>query len=308
MYVTKMSGIQVNKLHTFLGHKDAVYTLEPTDDQSVFFSGAGDGMVVRWDFDEPDEGNLVANLPNSVYALQYIKEKHQLIIGQNFQGIHVIDLLKNEEVGSLSLPKSEIFDLKHVDNRLLASTAAGSVFVIDLEQLQVIEQLNHSDKSARCISINAQSEEFAVGYSDHMVRIFDINTYRLKHELAGHTNSVFTVAYHPQHQLLLSGGRDAHMKVWNISDNYALQESVVAHLYAINHIEFSPNGQLFVTCSMDKSIKVWDAQKLKLLKVIDKARYAGHGTSVNKLFWSSYNQQLASCSDDRTITIWDLKA
>jgi len=302
-----MSGIQVNKIHSFLGHKDSIYTLEPADDQSVFFSGAGDGMVVQWDLDNPDEGHLVANLPNSVYALQYIKHKHRLIVGQNFQGIHVIDLKKNEELGSLSLSKSQIFDLKYQDNHLFACMGEGSIFVIDLKELRVLEQLNHSDESARCISINDQLGEFAVGYSDHRIRIFDLKTFRLKHELTGHTNSVFTVAYHPQFPLLLSGGRDAHIKVWNVEDNYSLQESIAAHLYAINHIEFSPNGQLFVTCSMDKSIKVWNAQELKLLKVIDKARYAGHGTSVNKLYWSAYNQQLASCSDDRTITIWDLK-
>ncbi len=307
MYSIGMSGIQVNKLHTFLGHKDAVYTLEPADGKSSFFSGAGDGMVVRWDFDKPDEGHLVVNLPNSVYALQYIKDKHQLIVGQNFQGIHVIDLLKNDEVGSLSLSKSEIFDLKYNGNHLFASTADGSVYVIDLEELRIVEQLNHSIKSARCISINVRSEEFAVGYSDHMVRIFDLNTCRLKHELAGHTNSVFTVAYHPKQPLLLSGGRDAYLKVWNIEDNYSLKESVAAHMFAINHLEFSPNGQLFVTCSMDKSIKVWNAHEFKLLKVIDKDRYAGHGTSVNKLYWSPYKMQLASCSDDRTISIWDLK-
>ncbi len=308
MYATAMAGIQVKKIHTFLGHKDAVYTLGPGDGQSVFFSGAGDGMVVRWDLADPDKGNLVVNLPNSVYALQYIKENHQLIVGQNFQGIHVIDLLKNEEVGSLSLAKSEIFDLKYTKNTLFASTAGGSVFVIDLKGLTVLQQLNHSNKSARCISINTGAGEFAVGYSDHIIRIFDLETYQLKHELTGHTNSVFTVAYHPHKPILLSGGRDANMRLWNMKDNYSLRESVVAHLYTINHLEFSPNGQLFVTCSMDKSIKVWNAQEFKLLKVIDKARYAGHGTSVNKLYWSPYNQQLASCSDDRTVSIWDLKA
>jgi WD40 repeat protein len=57
---------------------------------------------------------------------------------------------------------------------------------------------------------------------------------------------------------------------------------------------------------MDKSIKVWDMEALKLLKVIDKARHAGHGTSVNKLLWTNYNDQLASASDDRTISIWNI--
>jgi WD40 repeat protein len=57
---------------------------------------------------------------------------------------------------------------------------------------------------------------------------------------------------------------------------------------------------------MDKSIKVWDSEKLKLLKVIDRARHAGHGTSVNKVLWTSYQNQLLSASDDRTISVWNI--
>jgi WD40 repeat protein len=57
---------------------------------------------------------------------------------------------------------------------------------------------------------------------------------------------------------------------------------------------------------MDKSIKVWDAAELKLLKVIDRSRHAGHGTSVNKVLWTDYNNQLLSASDDRMISVWDI--
>jgi WD40 repeat protein len=51
---------------------------------------------------------------------------------------------------------------------------------------------------------------------------------------------------------------------------------------------------------------VWDWEALKLLKVIDRARHAGHGTSVNKLLWTNYNQQLVSASDDRSISVWNI--
>ena len=78
------------------------------------------------------------------------------------------------------------------------------------------------------------------------------------------------------------------------------------HMYAINHLSFSPDSKYFVTCSMDKSIKVWDAEKFQLLKVIDKARHAGHGTSVNKVLWSGYNNLLVSGSDDRSISVWEI--
>jgi WD40 repeat protein len=46
---------------------------------------------------------------------------------------------------------------------------------------------------------------------------------------------------------------------------------------------------------------------MQLLKVIDKARHAGHGTSVNKLWWSSFNNQLISASDDRSISVWEIE-
>lgn len=302
-----MSGFKVTKLHTFRGHKDSIYTLEPMDGEPVFFSGAGDGMVVCWDLNQPDKGHLVAKMKNSVYALQSIPDKNQLIIGHNFQGIHIIDLKENKERGSLALDSTAIFDIKHVNGKLVVACGSGAVYVISPKDLKILETLKYSDKSARCISISDDQQEFAIGYSDNTIRVFNLTDYQLTHQLDGHTNSVFTVAYHPHQPLLISAGRDAHIRAWDLKENYASTRSIAAHMYTINHIEFSPNGLHFVTCSMDKSIKVWDAQEFKLLKVIDKARHAGHGTSVNKLYWSHYNQQLVSCSDDRTISVWDLK-
>jgi WD40 repeat protein len=94
--------------------------------------------------------------------------------------------------------------------------------------------------------------------------------------------------------------------VWDVNAQYRLGEEVAAHLYAINDLALSPDAKYLASASMDKSIKVWDAQNLRLLKVIDKGRHAGHGTSVNKLLWTSFNNQLLSASDDRTISAWDL--
>jgi WD40 repeat protein len=150
------------------------------------------------------------------------------------------------------------------------------------------------------------TNELAAGYSDDVVRVYDATTMELKYELASHTNSVFTVVYSPDGSLLLTAGRDAHLRVWQVVEAYKERGYVIAHMYTINHITYSPDGRYFATCSMDKSIKLWDAQTFKLLKVIDKVRNASHGTSVNKLFWSAHQNQLVSCSDDRTISVWDI--
>ena len=156
------------------------------------------------------------------------------------------------------------------------------------------------------MAVNPVLGELAVGYSDNAIRVFDLDDLRLKYEWFGHRNSVFALSYTPDFKTLLSGSRDARLKAWDASGTYQQSGGVVAHLYAINNIAFSEDGKHFVTCSLDKSIKVWAADELKLLKVIDKTRHAGHGTSVNKLLWTSFDDQLVSASDDRTISVWDI--
>jgi WD repeat-containing protein 61 len=298
--------VSVNRESTLTGHKDCIYTLAGAKDSQICYSGAGDGLVVAWDLADPENGKLVAKVPNSVYALALDENRNQLILGHNYDGIHFIDLDTLKERYSLKLTAAAIFDIQVFEDLCFVCTGDGELIEINISESPTItKRLTLSSKSVRALSVNPVDMELAVGSSDHLVRILDLKDLSVKNEIRGHSNSVFTVRYTPDYQHLMTAGRDANFKVWD-TIKYQQQESVVAHLYAINHIDFSPSGKHFVTCSMDKAIKVWDMQTFRLLKVIDKARHAGHGTSVNKLFWSGYKNQLVSASDDRTISVWNL--
>jgi WD40 repeat protein len=296
---------QIQKLHTITGHNDCIYTLQGGIDPGTFFSGAGDGMIVRWNLKDPENGEVIAKLPNSVYALLYDRFSDLLIAGHNYEGIHLLDWKNKKETGSLQLTKSAIFDIQAIENKLIVASGDGTVNLVDTQQLNILAKAEATDKSARTIAVNEKHGEIAVGYSDHFIRVFDENL-SLKAEWKAHENSVFTLRYVPGTRFLISGSRDARFKVWDPQSGFGQVEEVVAHMYAINHIEFSPDGKHFVTCSMDKSIKVWHTEELRLLKVIDKARHAGHGTSVNKLLWTTFNDQLLSAGDDRTISVWNI--
>ena len=300
-----MSKVQVARIHSLTGHRDAIYALQPSATPSQFFSAAGDGMVALWDLNSPEQGQLIAKLPNSVYALHYLADEDILVAGQNFEGIHLLDWKNKKEIGSLQLTKAAIFDIQSFDDMLLLASGDGSITAVERKNLIIAGRVQLSEKSARCIAINKMSGDVAVGYSDNFIRVFD-EKLNLKVEWQAHGNSVFTLRYSPDNKWLISGSRDARMKVWDVTNQYVQLEEVVAHMYAINHLDFSPDGKHFVTCSMDKSIKVWDLAGMKLLKVIDKARHAGHGTSVNKLLWTRFNNQLISASDDRTISVWQI--
>lgn len=299
-------SVQVSKKNTFTGHRGSIYTLQPADQPHLFFSAGGDGLVALWNLETGGDGQLVAQLPNSIYSLHFLSNKNLLIAGQNYAGIHLIDYQNKKELASLHLTASAIFDVQSFQNDLIIASGDGAISVVDLNQWVVKKKIQASERSARCLAINPASGEMAVGYSDACIRVFDLDQYVLKETINAHRNSVFTVGYSPDGRFLFSGGRDARLKIWEVHTRYSLSEEIAAHLYAINHLVFSPDGRYLATASMDKSVKVWDAPERKLLKVIDKGRHAGHGTSVNKLLWPSFNQQLVSAGDDRIISAWDL--
>lgn len=300
-----MPKIQVNKLNTLRGHNHSVYALSGGVTPEHFYTGSGDGMVVGWDLREPEDGVLLAKLPHSVYALAIDKERNLLFIGHNFEGVHVIDLASNKEIWSLKVTSSAIFDMKVIDSMLLVATGDGVLVVLDIDARSPLRHLKISDKSLRVLAVDPVRSQFSVGASDHQVTVFGWKDWKPVAKLDGHSNSVFALDYSPDGKTLISGGRDASLKFWNTSD-FSQLSSVAAHMYAINYLSFRKDGRYFVTCSMDKSIKLWDPTEFKLLKVIDKARHAGHGTSINKVIWTDFKDQVVAISDDKTISIWDI--
>ena len=301
-----MSKIQVTKVDTIAGHQDCVYTLEKGPEDYVFFSAGGDGVIAQWDLRKPQEGRMLAKVPASVYAMCYYLERNALIVGQNFEGIHIIDLNERKERGSIKLGNTQIFDIKVLNDRIFCALGNGEVHVLDITSLETIDVIRASQQSARCIAVSKKHGELAIGFSDNHIRIYNLQNLKEKKSIPAHKISVFTVQYSPDERYLISGSRDAHLKIWDVESGYQLKESIAAHMYAINHLVFSADNKHFVTCSMDKSIKVWDAETFQLLKVIDRARHAGHGTSVNKVLWTNFNNLLLSASDDRSISIWDI--
>ena len=301
-----MQAVSVSKLHTLTGHKDCIYTLERAPEAGSFFSAGAEGLVAEWNVARPEEGRLLAKASTSIYALKLLAEEQLLVIGQNFDGIRIIDLKSRKERGSLKINQAAIFAIEAHKGQLFIGGGDGMLTVVALEPLRILHQEKVSEKSLRTIQVFPEKEEIAAGFSDNTIKIFNLKDYKIKQQIEAHDNSVFTLVYSPDYQYLLSGSRDARLKVWRSSDQYQPEESIVAHMYAINHIVFSPDGRFFASCSMDKSVKLWDAANFRLLKVIDRARHAGHGTSVNRLLWLQ-DHILLSGSDDRTISAWNIE-
>jgi len=300
------TNLTVKKIAQLTGHNGAVYALSPDEAENNILSGAGDGWVVRWNLDDPENGRLIAKIETNVFALYPLLEQRRVVAGNMNGGVHWIHLDEPERTKNIAHHRKGVYGIERIGEHLYTLGGSGMLTRWSIEETRTLESFQLTNESLRGMDFSAKRHEIAIGASDNHIYLLDAETLALKAKIAAHENSVFTVKYNPDETHLLSGSRDAHLKVWDLDTQQAIS-SQPAHWFTINHIAFHPQGQWFATASRDKTIKIWDAATFELLKVIDTFKYGCHVNSVNRLFWTPHNNYLLSGSDDRTIIVWKIE-
>ncbi|MCS7037598.1 MAG: WD40 repeat domain-containing protein [Saprospiraceae bacterium] len=291
---------------TCTGHRAAIYALAATNDAEHFLSAGGDGWVAEWHLQAPENGRLIASIEGQIFSLLCLPGQNRIIAGDMNGGLHWIDTAQPERTRGIQHHQKGVFDLKISQNWVLSAGGEGMLTRWDAQTGRTVESIHLTHRALRSLSLAPSRREIAIGASDANIYLLDSDTLDIRHTIIGaHTPSVFTVAYSPDERYLLSGGRDAMLRVWDLdAAPPALVSEQPAHWFTINHIAWSPHGRHFATASRDKTVKIWDGATLRLLRVLDPVRDGGHLNSVNRLLWLP--QALLSASDDRTIKIWKL--
>lgn len=296
--------MKIERIDTFAGHRGAVYALCSGHEPHVFYSAGSDGWVVQWDLQKPDVGKVVAQITGSIYAMIYDSETGILWVGQNFEGVHGILVADQTRLFSIQLPQLAIYAMEIKQDQVWVGHQDGLITVIDKQAQAIKKRIKSGESNIRSFCLLPDSE-IALGSSDGYIRIFGAN-FELNKAWLAHDKSVFALNYQSATSSLSSVGRDAYLKKWDLA-GALIVEPVPAHIYSINAIAQSPCGNYFATGSMDKTIKIWEVSSLKLLKVIDFARYGGHKNSINRLIWTSFQDFLISGSDDKNISVWKIE-
>jgi len=275
--------------------------------ESTIFTGGSDLIIALWNLDTLSTEKFAASLPAAVYTICHIPEKNILLAGTTTGSVHILDLEKNQEIKILQHHTAPIFDIKYSlkTNCFYTAGGDGNFAVCSLDTLSLIKIKKLSDKKVRNIDFNYVTSEIAVALGDCTILVFDLYTLEVKTDFIAHQLAANVVRYSPDGKFLLTGGRDAHLNIWQ-TDNYELIKSIPAHNWAIYDIVFNPDTTLFATASRDKTIKIWDAKTYQLLHRITKENNEAHTHSVNKLLWSTYNNYLVSVGDDKVVMVREI--
>ncbi|MBI4586088.1 MAG: WD40 repeat domain-containing protein [Planctomycetes bacterium] len=152
-----------------------------------------------------------------------------------------------------------------------------------------------------------------------------------------------SVAFSPDGGILLSGGADGALRIWDVKSG-GLEKTVAAHPESIAAVGFSPDSRRAATAGRDGAVKLWSAPGWELEKVffahpvgVNALRFSpdgrtiatgggdgavrlwsvpegsllraleAHGGEVNAVAFSSNGQLLSSGGDDRTVRVWNVQ-
>ncbi len=297
--------LEIKKTAQLQGHQGSVFGLVQGRDAQHILSSGGDGWVVEWNLDKPDLGKLMAKVDTQVFSLATIPDSLRAVVGDMNGGVHWLDFSDVNATRDIAQHLKGTFSIRYFEELLWTAGGDGTLTQWNPDTMRTLNSIQLSTHSLRVLATCASRSEIAVGTSDRYIYIVDSQTLDIKTRIENaHQNSVFALCYSSDNRYLISGGRDAQLRVWNIENNYECISEQSAHWFTINDIAYHPTQPVFATASRDKTIRIWDGVTFELIKALDTIRDGGHINSVNRLLWTPDGQQLISCSDDRSLIVW----
>jgi WD40 repeat protein len=139
---------------------------------------------------------------------------------------------------------------------------------------------------------------------DRTVQRFDLQSPARKPAVySGHDSWVFSLAFHPDGQTLLTGGGDGRLCWWPAEGEPSKPlRTVEAHQGWLRSIAVSPDGRAIATCGNDRIVRVWsfdDGQKWMELPA--------HERPVYRVAFAPDGKTLISADLRGMVVQWDYK-
>ncbi|MEO8589364.1 MAG: hypothetical protein ABI432_08360 [Flavobacteriales bacterium] len=297
----------------FTGHTGAVYALVHDRSPGIFLSGSGDGTVVRWDRAAPEKGELLARTDQAVFSLCRLLEPDRLVIGGENGDLRVIDLSQRRELQLLRFHRKGIFRIVVLPGERIACAGGDGVLSVwscptlgqPHSELTLLRSIPLIEDKLRDIALRPTGEQIAVACGDSTVRILETMGFNELHTIEGHERGATAVAWHPLKPVLITGGKDGHLRFWHAEEGFRSLRSIAAHRSTIYRIVFDAEGAHCMTTSRDKTAKLWTADAFEPIARLDR-RMGGHALSVNDAIWM--DDDPITAGDDRRVVRWTEQA
>lgn len=122
-------------------------------------------------------------------------------------------------------------------------------------------------------------------------------------ELVGHTDSVRTIQFSDKGALVVSGGRDNTVRVWDPESGKAIR-TFRGHGSWIAGASFSRDGRWIISAGHDAQVKRWSLESNDEIQSLHGRRLDGHTDAVLGASFSPDGNRVVTASQDRFAKSW----
>lgn len=139
-----------------------------------------------------------------------------------------------------------------------------------------------------------------------MVKVWSMQTCKLKATLAAHTGYLNSVTVSPDGSLCASGGKDGVAMLWDLQEGkhlYSLEANDIIHTLC-----FSPN-RYWLCAATNSCIKIWDLETKSVVDELRDEYTTNYGSKKQQqacisLAWSADGSTLFAGYTDNIIRVW----
>jgi len=329
------------------GHMDWVTCLSTSlDDPDTILSGSRDKSVIVWKLNHKTQQLMYRESGRGQMSVRIVEGKMmKRLVGHN-HFVQDIDISSDRQYalsaswdGTLRLwnlktgqttrrfigHKKDVLSVAFsADNRQIVSGSRDKTINV-WNTIGVIKHTMGGDQDAHrdwvtCVRFSPNVDDPVIVSSgrDFTVKVWDMNTFELKHNLIGHKSYVNAVTVSPDGSLCASGGKDGLAMLWDLNEGKALS-SLEAN-GEIHALCFSPN-RYWLCGAVGEAIKIWDLETkgevgiLKTAKSQSDAQEEREGKKKKKkglpvlctcMAWSHDGKTLFAGYTDHKVRVWSL--
>ena len=136
-----------------------------------------------------------------------------------------------------------------------------------------------------------------------LLRIWDVASGQLRHEIPAHTNWVFSIAWSQDGTSFFTGGGDDLIHQFDTGNPTKPRRTFRGHTNDVHAVALTRDGKTMVSAGDDRQVLVWDLERGEVVRTL-----AGHERQIPTLAISPDQTLIASGSRDHTIRLWDLRS